>query len=78
VNQGLRWRPSQRGERAEDGVTLIEILVRALILIIITSVSRALDAAGQITRLRQQRSQARAIAPAGRGSTTCSGFRGGL
>ena len=48
---------------AEDGVTLIEILVSAVILIIIiTGVFRAFDAAGHITGFEQQRSQAQAIA----------------
>lgn len=56
--RGLRARAA-----AEDGVTLIEILVSAVILIIIiTGVFRAFDAAGHITGFEQQRSQAQAIA----------------
>lgn len=48
---------------AEDGVTLVEILVSAVILIIIiTGVFRAFDASQHISGFEQQRSQAQAIA----------------
>jgi Tfp pilus assembly protein PilV len=55
---GLRARAA-----AEDGVTLIEILVSAVILIIIiTGAFRAFDASEHFTGFEQQRSQAQAIA----------------